>query len=289
MGEPNKVKVDDLERKRKGAELELARFERRKARMNVVDPKSKRAPRDVDKWTRWNEKGLQLCGKPLKNGNRCRGKAFGNGRCRIHGGLQCPGVKDVPYKPDWILTAGLYSDRIGADELDVYQTLKCGSLEQELRLLRVQLRRALKAQDEWERAQLELGAKVEGADGMIVPEGLLRHYYTEAYEHEQKDGVDNHGDPVTEDKRKVVRRRNDYKAEIKTLLNLISSVEAVHHAIIKDDLADGDAVERLARDLRKFARDAVGTMPGSEGLIDNGKAEDADVALDTAKGPCDSE
>jgi hypothetical protein len=287
MGEPNQVKVDNLEAKRQGAELELARFERRKKRMKVVDPKSKRTPKDVDKWTRWAENGQQLCGKPLKNGNRCRGKAFGNGRCRIHGGLVCPGINTQPYKPDWVLTAGLYSDRIGADELDVYQTLKCGSLEQELRLLRIQLRRALKAQYDWEREQLELGVKVEGADGMIVPESLLHHYHTEAYEHETKDGVDNHGEPVTEDKRKVVRRRNDYKTEIKTLLNLISSTEAVHHAIIKDDLSDGDAVERLARDLRKFARDAAGTMPGAEGLADNGKAEDADVEMDTAAGACD--
>lgn len=288
MGEDNQLKVDDLAAKRKGKELEDARFERRKARMRVVDPKSKRCPKDVDKWTRWAENGAQLCGKPLKNGNRCRRPAFANGRCRIHGGLVCPGVPEHAHKPDWVLTAGLYSDRIGADELDVYQTLKCGSLEQELRLLRVQLRRALKAQDDWEREQLELGVTVEGADGMIVPEKLLHHYHTEAYEHETKDGVDNHGDPVTEDKKKVVRRRHDYKAEIKTLLNLISSTEAVHHAIIKDDLADGDAVERIARDLRKFARDAVGTMPGAEGLVANGNAEDANVAMDAPTGPCDS-
>ena len=68
-----------------------------------------------------------------------------NGRCHKHGGLST-GPKDTTNSARNSLKHGIYATRFTAEELELSRELKLGTVDEELRLTRLRLRRALEAE-----------------------------------------------------------------------------------------------------------------------------------------------
>jgi uncharacterized protein YjcR len=75
-----------------------------------------------------------------------------NGRCRMHGGAST----GAPKGNTNALKHGIYSDAIREDERPLWDRIELGGVDDELRLARLQLRRAVK-EDKAEIAQKLLG------------------------------------------------------------------------------------------------------------------------------------
>jgi len=84
------------------------------------------------------------CGANAKStGLPCQRFPMENGRCYFHGGV----VKISKNRNQFVkgntasLTHGIYSERVFEDESEIYENLKLGNLDEELRMLRILLRR----------------------------------------------------------------------------------------------------------------------------------------------------
>lgn len=93
------------------------------------------------------------CGAKTRNAGRCNAAPVkGRTRCRMHGGTN-PGA---PAGNTNALKHGIYSDAIRDDERDLWGRIELGGVDDELRLARLQLRRAVQ-EDRAEIAQKLLG------------------------------------------------------------------------------------------------------------------------------------
>lgn len=91
-------------------------------------------------------------GRPCRNPAGFRTHHLGEGRCFLHGG-----ASDGPPKGNTnALSHGVYSDALKDDERDIWSRIELGSIDDELRIARLQLRRAVKA-DKDEMANRLLG------------------------------------------------------------------------------------------------------------------------------------
>lgn len=86
------------------------------------------------------------CGAKTRAGGRCRNAQMPNGRCKFHGGMST-GPKTIPERHHR-LTHGIYAKQFSDEEVKVYGQIKLGTVEQEIRLMRIRLRRALAAEHE---------------------------------------------------------------------------------------------------------------------------------------------
>lgn len=84
----------------------------------------------------------ELCGAKTRSGGSCRGLAMLNGRCRMHGGGST-GPK-TPNSAGNALKHGFYSDALTSDEQVLWGRVEVGSLDDEIRLMRVKLHRLVK-------------------------------------------------------------------------------------------------------------------------------------------------
>lgn len=201
------------------------------------------------------------CGAKLRNGGQCQAPGIGaGGRCRRHGGVS---VKKSPEqlarRPKKSLARGLYTDALFPWEEDVYGAVMIGTLEEELRLLRVQLRRAVMAQHNWEVVHDALGEFREDPEAAEIPLELFKLLELDGYEYTEankKDGA--------EEVKKVLRRKRDYRKEIQQWTKLISTLEVAQKELMKSDLFGADTMEKMAEDLRAFAESALGTVRRAE-------------------------
>lgn len=194
----------------------------------------------------------ERCGAKTRKGTPCRQFALQNGRCKMHGGTQS-GPRDRLVRPAKSLARGLYSDVLFPWEEDVYAACAIGTLEQELKLLRVQLRRALLAQRNYEIVMESLGEFREDPEAADIPPELLKLLEFQDYEfkieqEEQEKQV-----------KKFLRRKRDYQSEIARWASLIAKVEIAHKDLLKSDMFGVDTMERMAEDLRMFSSAAVAT------------------------------
>lgn len=84
----------------------------------------------------------KTCGAKTRSGEPCkRAPAKGRTRCRLHGGATPKGRQNAK-------THGIYAAFLSEDEKSVWNSLELGKVDDELRLCRIQLMRALKAQNE---------------------------------------------------------------------------------------------------------------------------------------------
>jgi hypothetical protein len=74
-------------------------------------------------------------------GRTCLNAALANGRCRMHGGTNA----GAPAGNTNAVTTGIYFNGLREDEKPLWDRIPIGSLDDELRLLRMQLRRAHEA------------------------------------------------------------------------------------------------------------------------------------------------
>jgi hypothetical protein len=85
------------------------------------------------------------CGAKNRKGGSCKQAAMLNGRCRYHGGLST-GPKDTTNSSRNSLKHGIYASFLTDEEVELSQAAKLGNVEDELRLARIRLRRALGAE-----------------------------------------------------------------------------------------------------------------------------------------------
>ena len=98
------------------------------------------------------ERGDNKCGANTRNGETCKNGAMPNGRCRMHGG-KSPGGEEGNTNA---LKHGIYSSALQEDEKQLWERIEIGTIDDELRMARLQYMRALKA-DKPELAEKLLG------------------------------------------------------------------------------------------------------------------------------------
>lgn len=86
---------------------------------------------------------MAFCGAKTRSGHTCKNSAMANGRCRMHGG-KSTGVKENQNAKKH----GIYSKFITDDEWQAVEQSELDNLDEELRLCKVRLLRALKAENE---------------------------------------------------------------------------------------------------------------------------------------------
>src|SRR5579872_5012141 len=84
------------------------------------------------------------CGAKNRRGKKCGNRGMANGRCKFHGGMSTG-----PKKPNTKFNAlkhGIYAKQLLPGELPLYRAMQLGSVDHEIRLTRLRLRRALIAE-----------------------------------------------------------------------------------------------------------------------------------------------
>jgi hypothetical protein len=157
---------------------------------------------------------------------------------------------------------GLYADGLHADEFDLYGTIEIGNLKDEIKMTRVLLKRAFRAQLAWELARGELNR----ADDATVKDAMIGSGLFNVDELSTEvgiAGVTKEGDIVDIDKNRIVRRKTSFADEIRHYQRLLTKLEETH-ARLQEGAGDEDMVARLAEDLRTFTDNAGPLMPGGE-------------------------
>lgn len=84
---------------------------------------------------------MSACNAKTRNGSKCKIAGMANGRCRMHGG------KSTIKKNQFASKHNIYSKFMSDDEALIADQLDLDSLDSELRLTKIQLMRALEAQN----------------------------------------------------------------------------------------------------------------------------------------------
>lgn len=97
-------------------------------------------------------KGADICGAKTRSGGVCQSPAMPNGRCRLHGGKStgAPKGHTNSRKP-----GSLYSDFYTDEEKEIAAEIELESVDEELKLCKIRLRRAMKLEEEQKRRQDE--------------------------------------------------------------------------------------------------------------------------------------
>lgn len=86
---------------------------------------------------------MAFCGAKTRSGNTCKNSAMANGRCRMHGGKSTGAKENQNAKKH-----GIYSKFITDDEWQAVEQSELDNLDDELRLCKVRLLRALRSENE---------------------------------------------------------------------------------------------------------------------------------------------
>jgi hypothetical protein len=158
------------------------------------------------------------CGARTRSGKPCRAlKVQGRPRCRMHGANA-----GAPSGNQNSKTHGIYSDALSADDLAVFDRIEIGTLDPEIKIARIRLRRALKEQ-----------AKQEADSGCSNPLEI----------DEISISIGASGKPETS----VRRVRRDYSREIRALIRLIADLEVKRRLLIEGP-ADPDGIAQRIRE-----------------------------------------
>lgn len=110
---------------------------------------------------------MARCGAKTRSGHPCKSRAMANGRCRMHGGVNKgpPTANANAAKP-----GSLYSKFYSDEELLLADQIKLGQVDEELRLTRIRLMRAMAHEQEHANtleADTEKREPIE-VDGVVV-------------------------------------------------------------------------------------------------------------------------
>ena len=226
-------------------------------------------------WTEENRKKPRKSRCDLKcrqTGNPCRNWAMPNGRCRMHGGKNVP----APKGSKRALKHGLYSKGVLDDEKELLPHIKLGTLDEEITMLKLKLRRAYIAQKLWlqQRGHVEEQLDEDPEDRVVEPvRGLVRtqeelelkrlgvsdFFHISSVETSSSKVHDLAGTPHYNYSKKVLKKRDDYSQEIRALSKLIGQLELRRKDLLEQD---GDTIKNLVKEFREFAAQAEQTLPG---------------------------
>lgn len=144
------------------------------------------------------------CGAKTRSGNPCKAYSLGrNGRCKMHGGTN-PGP---PLGNKNAVKHGIYSEVMEAEDRAVYDRIETGSLDEEIRMTRVRLRRALQQQVFYDAAKSSGASVTELRDKLELSEIVT---------------VSINGEAAQTSVKRVLR---DFRREINTLTRTIADLE----------------------------------------------------------------
>lgn len=216
------------------------------------------------------EKGRVYCGAhSRRTGRPCKNFAMPNGRCRMHGGKNTGNRTEQPKTAG--IKFGIYAD-VGLlpDEYPVYEgiTGTIGTLNEEIHMARIKLRRCYKAQARLDQVRDEMALLVNDREAWL--EFALGNGVLTLAEVETKEGqalVGDQYEKYLEDyaNHKLVKKVHDYSTEIRHFTTLILRLEAQRKELLEGGTGGEDFVRQLAEDLRGFNDNAMGTLP-----VDNG-------------------
>lgn len=105
-------------------------------------------------------RGQRLCGAKTRKKTECKGLAMANGRCKLHGG-KTPPTPTGEANPAY--THGIYTKFFREDEKALLDAgaVRLGQVDDELKVMRIRLKRALEARELWE---AERAGEVDGAN-----------------------------------------------------------------------------------------------------------------------------
>ena len=226
-------------------------------------------------WTEENRKKPRRSRCDLKcrqTGRPCRNWAMPNGRCRMHGGKNVP----APKGSKRALKHGLYSKGVLDDEKELLPHIKLGTLDEEITMLKLKLRRAYIAQKLWLQQRGYVEEQLDGNPEDLVVEPVRRLVRTQEELELKKLGVsdffhissvetssskmyDEEGTPHYNYSKKVLKKKDDYSQEIRALSKLIGQLELRRKELLEQD---EDTVKNLVKGFRDFAEQAEQTLPG---------------------------
>ena len=229
-------------------------------------------------WTEDNRKKppRSKCELPSRQtGIPCRNWAMPNGRCRLHGGKNVP----PPKGSKRALKHGLYSKGVLKDEEGLLPHIKLGSLDEEISMLKLKLRRAYIAQKLWMEqrglVEKEIEAEYDSFDNDEEPPkrrlvrtveeleakraGLSNFFPISTVETSRSKVYDQEGNPHYNYSKKILKKKEDYSAEIKSLSRLIAHLEMRRKELLSQS---EDTVKNLVKGFRDFAEQAEQTLPG---------------------------
>lgn len=163
----------------------------------------------------------RLCGATTRKGAPCADIAMANGRCKKHGGRT---PQTNPHSRLNARTHGLYDDLYSAEELKIAQRMKLGIVDDELKLVRIKLRRALIAKETWSLAEDkdEHLETVEITDEDVVIDGV----------------------PIP--KTKKVRKLPDFDGHIDRFIGRIANLEKLRFELGGNDANNDGPMEKAA-------------------------------------------
>ena len=118
------------------------------------------------------------CGARTRAGSPCPTPAMPNGRCRMHGGTSIGG----PVGNDNAVKHGIYRSTLTEDERADYDSLQLGGVDHELRLVRVRLARALKAERDNQDSKRDYTDTIDSLLARIAALELTRRRLADAAE-----------------------------------------------------------------------------------------------------------
>jgi len=203
------------------------------------------------------KKKSKLCGAKTRAGGHCRNLASANGKCSKHGGnAGDPGGTQKGFKH------GLYADvGLHEDEVAMYLMIELGVLDEEVKMTKIKLMRAHRAQKMWEEEKFKLEEEVEELEKL----GPVGKKYLELSSWEEYSGeyVDKEGELKNVSKRKVVRTKHDFSNKIFKYTKLVAEMELKRKELV-EKLGDKELIEKMVDHFRGFTDDAASTMPGGE-------------------------
>lgn len=177
----------------------------------------------------------KLCGANRQNGKgKCRAFAMANGRCRVHGGASTgPKNPNKPYGNKNAVSHGLYASGLLDGEHEIYDSMEIGKVDDEIRITRILLKRAIDGQSRWERQKAAGGG-----------DGELELYETTL------NGVASRDGQAVSGRVKRVRRKKDFTTEIIRYTKMIGDLE-VKKAHLESASKGGDDMEALRESIMK--------------------------------------
>lgn len=189
------------------------------------------------------------CGAKNRAGNPCQCIAMANGRCRLHGG-KSKGPKDPAKGQDHpAYSHGIYSKFFTAEEKQL--DIKTGSVENELKMARVQLLRTFEAKEKWE-LDIQKGEDVAESSMDLV----------EITRDEGDRVIDGVTHPISGIRK--VRRRPDFDRMIQVWTARIESLEKTERELKGSGM--GGTPEDIARSILENVDEMDDSVPSPEAI-----------------------
>lgn len=205
---------------------------------------------------------VKNCSFVNTKGKRCRNKLYGDKFCKLHFDGATP---DPQVRRDQGLT--IYIQGLSKDEQDLYPDITTGNLKHEIRIARLQLRRLLKEQIDWDNNPGDMNKMRVSTitlkdafmkNGVLIDSRGLPIDLKPA-KPQIVNGVEVSSNPLIVDST-LTLTRPDFDSLIEKVINLISRLEKTNYELMSGSSDDPNHVAKQIHDmLMEMEANANGT------------------------------